>query len=916
MGNASENKPKKHICTGIVAHVDAGKTTLSEALLFQSGVIRNMGRVDSKNTVLDNFEAERQRGITIFSKRVQFTAGDTQVTLLDTPGHVDFATEMERTLQVLDYCILVIGGMDGVQGHTKTLWHLLSRYRIPVFLFINKMDRNDADRSVIMKELREKLSANIVCFDEDVFGKEETTENIAVCDDDVLEQYLMGQELTQDTIAQMIYERKLFPAFSGSALRLYGIDRLMTALSCYTVPYRETDKAFGARVYKITRDNQGNRLTHLKVTSGSLTVKELLKGEDWQEKVNQIRIYQGEKYDTADMADCGTICAVTGLNHTKAGQGLGVEKDAKNPVLVPVLNYKMNILTNMDARQLYPKLLELSEEDPQLNIGWNEKFGEIEVKLMGEVQTEILKNIIKERFDVDVAFDTGSVVYRETIANAVEGVGHFEPLRHFAEVHLFLEPGEPGSGLQFETDVSEDILDKNWQRLILTHLKEKRHKGVLTGSEITDMKITLINGKAHLKHTEGGDFRQATYRAVRHGLMRAQSELLEPYYRFTLTVPTENVGRALKDLDDMKGEFGAPHTEGDDAVITGNAPVLLLNGYQQTLRAYSKGKGSLSLEFYGYRPCHNSEEVIEKIGYCAETDTKNPAGSVFCAHGAGYVVDWTKVEQYMHIPYRENRKKKLTDEIIMEQAERAFASALHSRYNTVSYSEDKELQEIFRRTYGETKKKTAGQPRVFGSETAADADMRGHNGAGAKRKESKDGEAYKTYLLVDGYNVIHANPDLEALLENNLEASRNVLMDVLSNYQGFRQCEVILVFDAYKVKGNPGEVVRYHNISVVYTKEAETADRYIERTAHEIGHRYHVTVVTSDGVEQVIIRGAGCHLMSSREFWEDVKALSSEIHEVIEQKVRNRPQKDRNYLFDYTDDATFETIEKIRLGKE
>lgn len=921
MGNTSENKPKKHICTGIVAHVDAGKTTLSEALLFQSGVIRNMGRVDSKNTVLDNFEAERQRGITIFSKQAQFMAGDTQVTLLDTPGHVDFATEMERTLQVLDYCILVIGGMDGVQSHTKTLWHLLSQYRIPVFLFINKMDRNDADRSAVIKELREKLSGNIVCFDEDVFGTEEAMENIALCDDDVLEQYLMGQELSQDMIAQMIYERKLFPVFSGSALRLYGIDRLIEALSCYTLPYRETGKAFGARVYKITRDNQGNRLTHLKVTSGGLKVRDSLKGEDWEEKVNQIRIYQGEKYDTADMAECGIICAVTGLNHTKAGQGLGVEKDAKNPMLVPVLNYKMSILTNMDAGQLYPKLLELSEEEPQLNIVWNEKFGEIEVKLMGEVQTEILKNIIKERFDADVAFDTGSIVYRETIADVVEGVGHFEPLRHYAEVHLLLEPGEPGSGMQFETDVSEDILDKNWQRLILTHLAEKRHKGVLTGSQITDMKITLINGKAHLKHTEGGDFRQATYRAVRHGLMRAKSVLLEPFYQFVLTVPSENVGRALKDLDDMKAEFSVPQLEGDDAVITGNAPVSLLNGYQQMLRAYSKGKGSLSLEFYGYRPCHNSEEAIEKIGYCADADTHNPAGSVFCAHGAGYVVDWTEVEQYMHIPYREDRKKELTDEIIMEQAKRVsdnrrMQSGVYGRYHAVSYSDDKELQEIFKRTYGETKKRTAGQPRVYGGEPEADAGNHGNTGPGIKRKEPKDGEAYKTYLLVDGYNVIHANPDLETLLENNLEASRNVLMDVLSNYQGFRQCEVILVFDAYKVKGNPGEVVRYHNISVVYTKEAETADRYIERTAHEIGHRYQVTVVTSDGMEQVIIRGAGCHLMSSREFWEDVKALSSEIHEVIEQKVRNRPRKDRNYLFDYMDDAAFETIEKIRLGKE
>lgn len=906
----------KRITIGILAHVDAGKTTLSEGLLYKSGEIRNMGRVDYKNTLLDNFEAERERGITIFSKQAHFMAGNTEITLLDTPGHVDFAAEMERTLWVLDYCILVIGGMDGVQGHTKTLWKLLSQYHIPTFLFINKMDQNGADREVILRELQEKLSRNIVCFDRDVFEKEETKESIAVCDDDVMERYLAGNEVSQSELVQMIWERKLFPVFSGSALKLSGIEELMTGLDYYTKAYENKTASFGAKVYKITRDSQGNRLTHLKITSGQLRVKDLLKGQDWEEKVNQIRIYQGEKYETANEAECGMICAVTGLNNTKAGDGLGTSENSPSPVLCPVLNYKMNILTNMDAKQLYPRLLTLAEEDPQLNIGWNEKLSEIEVKLMGEVQTEILKGMIRERFDVDVDFGQGSIVYRETIANAVEGVGHFEPLRHYAEVHLLLEPGEMGSGLQFETDVSEDILDKNWQRLILTHLAEKRHKGVLTGSDITDMKITLINGRAHVKHTEGGDFRQATYRAVRHGLMRAESVLLEPYYAFTLTVPSENVGRALNDLDGMKAEFKAPFMENDCAVITGNAPVSLLNGYQQELRAYSKGKGSISLEFYGYKPCHNSEEIVEQTGYCPELDTRNPVGSVFCAHGAGFVVDWTEVENYMHLPYRENKKRDLSDEIIMEQAKRIsdsrrVESNVHARYSGISYSDDKELQDIFRRTYGEVKKKNGGQSVIYGAENTEDKAERVYT-----KNKTSDGENSKSYLLVDGYNVIHANPDLEVLLEDNLEASRNVLMDVLSNYQGFRQYEVILVFDAYKVKGNPGEIVKYHNISVVYTREAETADRYIERTAHEIGHKYQVTVVTSDGVEQVIIRGAGCNLMSSMDFWEDVKLLSTQIHETIEKKVRSRPLKERNYLFDYLDDETFEKLEQIRLGEK
>ena len=890
----------KKITVGIAAHVDAGKTTLSEALLYKMGAIRNMGRVDHKDTLLDNFAAERERGITIFSKQAYFMAGDTRVTLLDTPGHVDFAAEMERTLQVLDYCILVIGGMDKVQGHTKTLWKLLEHYGIPAFIFINKMDQNGADREIITDDIKKKLNGNFVCFDEDVLTQEETMESIALCSEKTMEQYLDGHTLSDGEIAGLIKRRELFPVFSGSALKLTGIDSFVMGLSRFTKDIDSSESEFGARVYKITRDSQGNRETHIKVTSGVLKVRDVIQSEEISEKVNQIRIYQGDKYETVNEADAGTICAVTGLSKSYAGEGLGCETNAKPPVLQAVLNYRMEILTHIDAATLYPKLLALMEEDPQLLFSWNEKTASIEARLMGEVQTEIIKDLIKERFNVDIAWGRGSIVYRETIKNAVEGVGHFEPLRHYAEVHLLLEPSEPGSGLMFASDVSEDALNKNWQRLILTHLSEKEHIGVLTGSPVTDMKITLVNGKAHIKHTEGGDFRQATYRAVRHGLMKAESVLLEPYYSFTLLVPSENVGRALTDLDGMKAQFKPPVTEETDAVITGIAPVLLLNEYQKELRGYTHGKGSITLEFYGYMPCHNTEEVISEIGYNPELDTDNPCSSVFCAHGAGFVVDWTMVEDYMHLPNisdDDNSEAPLMMETMPQS--RSFEPDIHEKYQKISYSDDRELQEIFRRTYGEAKKKTK-EAVVYGKETKRSVTY-----------EKK--EKLKEYLLVDGYNVIHANPELEALLKDNLEASRSVLMDVLCNYRGYRDYEVILVFDAYRVKGNPGDVIKYHNISVVYTKEAETADRYIERTAHEIAHKYNVTVVTSDGVEQVIIRGAGCNLMSSRDFWDDVKRLAGEIHETIDKKVRNRPFKERNYLFDYLDDETFKIIEDIRL---
>ncbi|MDD6572347.1 MAG: TetM/TetW/TetO/TetS family tetracycline resistance ribosomal protection protein [Thermoflexaceae bacterium] len=894
----------KRITAGILAHVDAGKTTLSEAFLYLGGAIRNLGRVDLKNTVLDTYETERARGITIFSKQAQFVTGDTEITLLDTPGHVDFAAEMERTLQVLDYAILVISGANGVQGHTRTLWKLLMQYDVPVFLFVNKMDQPGTDKEKLLLELREKLDSNIFCFQGDFLKNEQVREGIALCDEELMEQYLLNGLITDDDIRNLIARRKLFPCFFGSALKLTGVEELMAGLDHFTKEMYEAaqdgaEESFGAKVYKISRDNQGNRLTHLKVTSGRLAVKALVNGE----KVNQIRIYQGEKFETVNEADCGMVCVVTGLNDTCPGQGIGVEKDSPNPLLQPVLNYRMIFPKGVDARMMYGKIRVLGEEDPQLHVEWNEACGEVTAKLMGEVQTEILKDLIKKRFDTDVDFADGSIVYKETIKAPVIGVGHYEPLRHYAEVQLLLEPADEGSGMQFATDVSEDILDRNWQRLVLTHLKEKEHIGVLTGSPVTDMKITLINGRAHLKHTEGGDFRQAVYRAVRQGLMKAESVLLEPYYEFSIEIPADCVGRALTDLDRMKAVFTAPEVMEETAVITGTAPVSFMNGYQKELAAYTRGMGSISLEFFGYRPCVNDKEVISRIGYEPLSDMENPSGSVFCAHGAGFVVDWAEVEDYMHL-----EMKKIDDSSLKNTIRNtsSYASTVHARFDKISYSDDKELQDIFRRTYGETKKRTREAVVYEGTEN------------NRKKKETlyEPQESKKEYLLVDGYNVLHANEDLKDLLNVNLEAARNVLMDVLCNYQGYRRQQVILVFDAYKIKGNPGEILHYNNIDVVYTKEAETADRYIERTAHEIGHRYDVTVVTSDGLEQVIIRGAGCRLMSSREFWEDVVQARIQIHEVIEEKIRNKNHQDRNYLFNYLDEKTLQELEQIRIGKK
>lgn len=888
----------ENLVVGILAHVDAGKTTLSESILYLSGRIRKLGRVDHKDAFLDTYELEKNRGITIFSKQAVFPLGDKQVTLLDTPGHVDFSAEMERTLQVLDYAILVINGADGVQSHTRTLWGLLKEYQIPVFLFINKMDQDGTDREHLMDDLKKYLDDGCVPFD--VERGDEFYESLAVCDETVLEEYLENGEIEEERISKLIKERKTFPCYFGSALKVEGVEELLEGIENFS-RCNAYGQRFGAKVYKISRDVQGNRLTHLKVTGGSLKVKDVLgngSGTDasWEEKVNQIRIYSGEKFEPVSEVFPGAICAVTGLTQTYPGEGLGMEKNSGSPVLEPVLNYEIQLPEGVDAHTMLKNLRMLEEEDPMLRIVWKEELGEIHAQLMGEVQIEILQSLVKERFGIDVTLGTGSIVYKETIKNKVEGVGHYEPLRHYAEVHLVMEPAAPGSGLIFNTNCSEDLLDKNWQRLILTHLYEKTHKGVLTGSAITDMKITLVAGKAHLKHTEGGDFRQSTYRAVRQGLMQAESVLLEPYYEFRLEVPSEMVGRALTDIQNMSGTFEAPENDGELAIISGSAPVSEMRDYQREVAGYSKGRGRLSCALKGYFPCHNAEEVIEAVNYDAEADMENPTGSVFCTHGAGFYVPWNQVYQYMHI--ESQLQKAASREAALKRAEEV-ARHEQRRRESLMREEDKELEEIFIRTYGRVERKTDNRPRTVT--------------AGESRKTKKASGPVQEFLLVDGYNVIHAWEDLKELAEENLESATGKLMDILCNYQGFKKCTVILVLDAYKKEGNPIMVQKYHNIHVVYTKEAETADQYIEKVVHEIGRKYQVSVVTSDKVEQIIIRGQGARLISSREFKEEIEIVNQQIREENE----NRKQMgNKNYLFDHMDDELAEQMERIRLGKE
>lgn len=912
MQTPSENKPtkhKKHISLGLLAHVDAGKTTLSESILYLTGRIRKQGRVDHGDAFLDTYELERSRGITIFSKQAVFALGELNVTLLDTPGHVDFSAEMERTLKVLDAAVLVINGADGVQGHTRTLWRLLSMYRIPVFLFVNKMDQEGTDQSALLEELGRSLDEGCVSFPVPETGTEEDRdayyEELALCSEEAMEQYLETGEIGEALIADMVASRKVFPCYFGAALKNVGVRELLEGIEKYAgacVSAGGSKDRFGARVFKISRDPQGSRLTHLKITSGILKVKDILTDD---EKVNQIRIYSGEKFETVQEAEAGMVCAVTGLNTTYAGQGIGAEGETKAPMLEPVLNYQVILPEGCDVHKMLICLCQLEEEDPMLKIVWNEELGEIHVRLMGEVQTEVLKSLIRERFGVSVEFGTGNIVYKETIRTVAEGVGHYEPLRHYAEVHLILEPGEAGSGLVFDTACSEDELDKNWQRLILTHLAEKVHRGVLTGSAITDMKVTLAAGRAHLKHTEGGDFRQSTYRAVRQGLMQAENVLLEPYYAFRLEVPSGLIGRAMTDIQRMYGEADAPETAGEMTVLTGKAPVAAMRDYQREVLGYSKGQGRLFLEFKDYEPCHDQEEVIAEIGYDPEKDTDNPPGSVFCAHGAGFYVPWQEVPEHMHIESQLKRwLKDGADEPEEETAGRKGRSGARlpagkeaAQMYARNRREDRELEEIFIRTYGKYETKPAPAAKTVAS---------------TAEKRQKKKEALKEYLLVDGYNVIFAWDNLKELAKDNIEGARGRLMDILCNYQGFKKCTVILVFDAYKVDGYALEIQRYHNIHVVYTKEAETADQYIEKVVHEIGRKYHVTVVTSDGVEQVVTLGQGGTLISAREFFEEVKLVRQEM----EEQYGSRGNGAKSYLFDAMDRELRQEMEEVRLGKK
>jgi len=894
----------KKLVVGILAHVDAGKTTLAESILYLTGSIRKFGRVDHKDTFLDTYELERTRGITIFSKQAVFKLQDMEVTLLDTPGHVDFSAEMERTLQILDYAILVINGSDGVQGHTETLWTLLTKYRIPTFLFVNKMDIKENDRHALMEELTNLLSER--CMDFDVNQNSDAWyENLAMSDEAVLEYYIENGTIDIKDIAKLIANRKVFPCYFGSALKLQGVEEFLNGLAQYTIQ-PSYPAEFGAKVFKISRDDQGSRLTHMKITGGSLAVKTLLSnrmhndiakqihtGNDtdnaWEEKVDQIRIYSGTRFEPVDKAEAGTVCAVTGLSKTLPGGGLGMEAGSDTPILQPVLNYQVLLPPEYNAYQMLSKLRQLEEEDPQLHIVWSEQLKEIHVQLMGEVQIEILKSIISERFGVPVEFGPGNIVYKETIAEPVVGVGHFEPLRHYAEVHLLLEPTEPGSGLTFDTICSEDVLDRNWQRLILTHLEEKEHVGVLTGSPITDMKITLLTGRAHQKHTEGGDFRQATYRAVRQGLKKAKSVLLEPYYNFKMEIPSEVVGRAMTDIGRMNGEFNPPEMEGEMSVIIGSAPVATMRGYHTELVAYTKGRGRLYCTLKGYYPCHNAEEVIEAIGYDSERDLDNPTGSVFCAHGAGFVVEWDKVDAYKHLESGwtpVSKEQEATSNLEKPAGNQDFSRS-NRNYRSL-LEEDKELEEIFVRTFGPIKRKLDYSQGRLGYEKKSTEEK-----TSIKQKAArKEIEPVEEYLLVDGYNIIFAWDELNELGKVNMDSARYKLMDILCNYQGFKKCNVILVFDAYKVKGNIGEVQEYHNIHVVYTKEAETADQYIEKVSREISKKHRVTVATSDATEQLIILGHGATRLSAKDLKEDIQRIRDQIR----RDYLDKPQNGRAYL--------------------
>ena len=989
VGSQINDRPEKNICVGLLAHVDAGKTTLSEAILYETGRIRKLGRVDHKDAYLDTDSMERERGITIFSKQARLSLGDWNVTLLDTPGHVDFSAEMERTLQVLDYAILLISGADGVQAHTETLWRLLKRYQVPTFLFINKMDQPGTDAEALLGELRKKLDGACVNFstekDEDFY------EECAMCDEDLMEVFLERQEkaenrraggsgagsnagskaganadsavcslLTDEELGRAVRERRLFPCFFGSALRNEGVRECLDAISrlmLQTPPRPE----FGAKVFKITRDPSGARLTHVKITGGRLSVKDVVSaggqiagraglsvhGQNAGRvdesgdarivgKADQIRLYSGTKYELAESVGQGEICALTGLSETKPGQGLGAEPDSDLPVLEPVLNYRVIPYADTNLHTLLADLRQIEEEEPELHVLWSEALQEITVQLMGSVQIDVLKKMVMDRFGIAIECGTGHIVYKETIANAVEGVGHYEPLRHYAEVHLLLEPGEPGSGIQVFSACSEDALDRNWQRLIETHVLECEHPGVLTGSAVTDLRVTLLGGRAHEKHTEGGDFRQATYRAIRHGLMRAESVLLEPWYDFTIEVPADQLGRAMNDIQTRFGTFRTEENDGDLAVLSGTAPAETMQDYAQVLASYSRGKGRFSCRVSGYRPCHNAEEVIEETGYDPELDLDRQTGSVFCSHGAGYYVPWDQVEDYMHLPYLWEGKADGASEDYGGWSEEEILAAAAGQKGTgtagdasrgarltkesasggsrtpggntsggrtsdgdayrASAALDKELEAIFTRTYGATsrrqaldsytdyqpgwKKKKASDD--YGAGTGSGSKGSAAGTAGGSRDNhhrAKDEAPQETYLLVDGYNIVHAWDELAELSAANLDAARGRLADILCNYQGYKGYIVILVFDAYRVKGGIGQMMDYHNIHIVYTREAETADEYIGKLAHEIAPRHRVLVATSDNLEQLIVMGQGAIRLSAADLRAEIEAAHSAMSE-------------------------------------
>lgn len=858
----------KRLVIGILAHVDSGKTTLSEALLYRSGNLRKLGRVDHKDAFLDTDSLERARGITIFSKQAVIKLPEMELTLLDTPGHVDFSAEAERALQVMDCAVLVVSGTDGIQSHTETLWRLLQRHGVPVFLFINKMDLAGADRQQRMEELRQRFHGGCV----DMLG-EGYLDQVALCNEELLDTVLDGRTPSDEQLAEAVSRRELFPCYFGSALKLEGVDQLLDALCRLTkAPAERPD--FGARIFKISRSEDGQRLTWLKVTGGELKVKaELVSRLDgrkqWRGKADQLRLYSGAKFQLLNVAPVGTVCAVTGLADSYPGEGLGFEPDAAPPSLEPVMRHRVILPSGCDVHTVLRQLRELEQEDPLLRVVWDERLSTVFLQLMGEVQLEVLQSLIERRFGLKVSFDEGGILYKETIHTRVEGVGHFEPLRHYAEVHLLLEPGDPGSGVQIDTCCREDDLAAHWQRLILTHLGEKQHLGPLTGSPLTDVKITLCSGKAHIKHTEGGDFRQATYRAVRQGLRTAQANqgcvLLEPWYEFSLRLPQESVGRALADMPRLCAEFQPPVTQGADALITGRAPVSELRGYALEVTSYTRGKGQLQCLPGGYAPCHNAEEVIAQVGYDADGDLQNTGDSVFCSHGAAELVRWDQVPSRMHLPSVLGREERLS----REEPEKNPAQ-VGAAYQKMMVT-DKELMEIFERVYGPIKRdplqalrtvkkpKTVPQPKTVSR----------------PRPEGPE------HLLVDGYNVIFSWESLSKIAKDNLDAARHRLMDILCNYAGYRKIVPILVFDAYKVKGAEREVEQYHNLYVVYTKEAETADMYIEKTTHEIAKKYHTRVVTSDATEQLIILGSGAMRVSSKAFEKEVNAVEQEIRQYL-----------------------------------